>query len=302
MGFRLVSNRFVIALGAAALLAGATAQAATVYGITSTGNLIQFNSTSPGVIAKSVPVTGLQAGETLQGIDFRPATGQLYGLGSGSRLYVIDINTGAATQVGSSGAFTVNGTAFGFDFNPTVDRIRVVSDTDQNLRLNPNNGALAATDTPLAYAASDPNAAANPNVVGSAYTNNFNLATTTILYGIDSALDIVVTQNPPNNGTLNTVGPLGVNTTGVVGFDILTDGGGANSAFASLSPGGSTSSFYTINLTSGAATLVGSIGSGLSVNDIAVEAVPLPPALLLGIPGALCALGGARRIRNRRSA
>jgi hypothetical protein len=283
------------------MLAGSRAQAATVYGITSTGNLVQFNSATPGVIAKSVPVTGLQAGETLAGIDFRPATGQLYGLGSGSRLYVIDINTGAATQVGSSGAFTVNGTSFGFDFNPTVDRIRVVSDADQNLRLNPITGGLAAADTALSYAAGDPNATANPNVVGSAYTNNFNGATTTTLYGIDSALDIVVTQNPPNNGTLNTVGPLGVNTTGIVGFDIQTDGGGVNSAFASLSPGGgTTSSFYSINLTTGAATLVGSIGSGLSVNDIAVEAVPLPPALLFGIPGALCALGGARRIRNRR--
>ena len=301
MGFRLIPNRFVIALGAAPLLASSDAQAATVYGTTSSGNLIQFDSATPGVIAKSVAVTGLQASETLLGIDFRPATGQLFGLGSGSRLYVIDINTGAATQVGSSGAFTVNGTSFGFDFNPTVDRIRVVSNTGQNLRLNPNNGALAATDTPLAYAAGDTNAGANPSVVGSAYTNNVNLSTTTTLYGIDSALDIVVTQNPPNAGTLNTVGPLGVNTNAVVGFDIQSDGVGGNSAFASLSPSaGTASSFYTINLTSGVATLVGSIGSGLSVNDIAVEAVPLPPAVLFGSPGAVCALGGAHRIRRHR--
>src|SRR4051812_33031925 len=111
VGFQRISNRLAVVLGAAVLLAGSTAQAATVYGLTSTGSLVQFNSATPGTIARSVPVTGLQPGETLQGIDFRPATGQLYGLGSGSRLYVIDINTGAATQVGSSGAFTVNGTS-----------------------------------------------------------------------------------------------------------------------------------------------------------------------------------------------
>ena len=96
-------------------------------------------------------------------------------------------------------------------------------------RLNPNNGALAATDGTLTYATGDPNAAANPNVVGSAYTNSFNGATTTTLYGIDSALDILVTQNPPNAGTLNTVGALGFNTSDAVGFDIFFFG---NQAFA----------------------------------------------------------------------
>jgi hypothetical protein len=278
------------------------AHATTVYGLTTTNGLVRFDSATPGTLAGSAPVTGLQVGESLLGIDFRPATGQLYGLGSTSRLYVISPLTGAATAVGSSGAFTLSGTSFGFDFNPTVDRIRVTSDTDQNIRLNPNNGALAATDTNLAYAAGDSNAGANPNVVGSAYTNNNAPSTTTTLYGIDSAIDVVVTQNPPNAGTLNTVGPLGLNTTANVGFDIFNDAGGGNTGFASLTPGaGTASSFYTINLSTGSATLVGSVGGGSLLADIAVEPVPLPPALLLGIPGALCAIGGARRMRGRKS-
>ena len=87
--------------------------------------------------------------------------------------------------------------------------------------LNPVTGALAATDPNLAYAAGDSNAGANPNVVGSAYTNSFSGTLTTTLYNIDSALDILVTQNPPNNGRLNTVGSLGFNTTNQVGFDIF---------------------------------------------------------------------------------
>src|SRR4051812_43255452 len=150
-----------------------------------TGNFLgSFDSATPGTVTGVVAITGLQAGENLLAIDCRPATGQIYGLGSTSRLYTINPTTGVATQVGAAGAFTLNGTAFGFDFNPVVDRIRVVSDVDQNLRLNPDTGALAATDTPLAYAAGDPNAGQNPNVVGAAYTNNVAGAATTTLYDI----------------------------------------------------------------------------------------------------------------------
>jgi len=255
--------------------------AVTVYGVTTTNQLIRFDTATPTTVITIGTISGLQSGENILGIDFRPATGQLYALGSMSRLYVINTATGAATGVGSGAAFTptLSGTDFGFDFNPTVDRIRVVSDTDQNLRLNPETGGVAATDTPLAYAAGDPNAAANPNATGSAYTNNFNGATTTTLYNIDSNLDILVTQNPPNNGTLNTVGALGVNTSGVNGFDFTNS---TNTAFAALTVGG-VSQLYTINLTTGAATLVGSIGVALSLRDIAVEIGSAPGYLAFGV-------------------
>jgi hypothetical protein len=80
------------------------------------------------------------------------------------------------------------------------DRIRVTSDLDQNLRLNPGNGALAATDGPAGLRRDRPECAANPNVVASAYTNSVAGATATTLYGIDTDLDILVIQNPPNTG------------------------------------------------------------------------------------------------------
>jgi hypothetical protein len=151
----------------------------------------------------------------------------------------------------------MSGTAFGFDFNPTVDRIRVTSDADINLRVHPDTGALVATDGPLAYAADDPNVGQNPFVTASAYTNNFAGATTTTLYDIDTNLDVLVTQIPPNSGTLNTVGPLGVNATDVNGFDIATFSG---TAFAALNTGGNESVLYTVNLATGAVTPVGQIG------------------------------------------
>ena len=140
-----------------------------IYGVTTSNLLISFNSGAPGTILSSVAITGLQAGETILGIDFRPANKQLYGLGSTSRLYSINLSTGAATAVGSQFTPALSGTAFGFDFNPVVDRIRVTSSSGQNLRLNPND-ATAIIDINLSYAAGDVNAGATPRVVGSAYT------------------------------------------------------------------------------------------------------------------------------------
>lgn len=258
------------------------AHAEVLTGVTTTNQLVTFDSATPGTINTSVAITGLQAGESIQGIDYRPANGLLYALGSSSRIYQINTTTGTATQVGSAGSFTLSGTAFGFDFNPTVDRVRVVSDTDQNLRLNPNDGTLTATDTALVYASGDPNAAANPNVVGSAYTNNFAGSVLTTLYGIDSSLDILAIQNPPNAGVLNTVGALGFNTSNLVGFDVS---GLTGTAFASLTaPGGNASQLFTINLGTGAATLVGTIGGGVPLGGLSAQvgaAVPEPGTWLM---------------------
>src|SRR5215204_431048 len=119
---------------------------ALAVGLTTTNQLVFFDTENPGSPLRIAPVTGLQLGEDLLGIDVRPATGQLYGLGSTSRLYTIDQTTGVATQVGAAGAFLLSGADFGFDFNPVPDRIRVVSDADQNLRLNPNDGSVTALD------------------------------------------------------------------------------------------------------------------------------------------------------------
>lgn len=283
--------------GGFALALSAEVSAVAIYGITGPSNLIVFDSAAPGSASAPLAISGLVAGDSIVGIDFRPADGGLYGLGSGSRIYRINPNTGAATQVGADGAFTLSGRAFGFDFNPVPDRIRVVSDAGQNLRLNPNNGALAGTDSALAFAAGDPNAGANPNIVGSAYTNSVRPSPRTpppgtLLYGIDFVLDILVTQNPPNNGTLNTIGALGVNTGELVGFDILAFG---NQGFASLTDETSgLSSLYGINLATGAATLIGAIGSGLTIRDIAVSQVPEPGSLALIALG-LAGLAGLRR-------
>ncbi len=253
---------------------------AAMVGLNSAGELVTFDSATPGTISSRVAVTGLADGESLVGIDYRPANGQLYAGSTASRIYTINLSTGAATAVGT-GAFTpaASGTNFGFDFNPVPDRIRFVSDGGQNLRINPATG-VAITDGNLAYATGDANEGATPNVTASAYVNPFGGATTTTLYGIDTNLDILVTQNPPNAGTLNTVGALGLNAAGPAGFDVGQDG----IAYAALTtdPTGP-SSLYTINLTTGAATLLGTVGATTEAGLIDVAAVPLARQIAYGI-------------------
>lgn len=212
------------------------------YSVDEANNLMVHDFMASG-IPISKPITGLQTSEMILGIDFRPANGQLYALGSSSRIYTINLATAAATVAGGQFSTLLNGTSFGFDFNPTVDRIRVVSNTGQNLRLDPNTGAVAAVDGAL-----NPG---TPMVSAAAYTNNFPGATTTSLFDIDAGTDKLYIQNPPNNGTLVEVGPLGINVELNNGFDI---GGTSNKAYALLRVGGTTK-MYSINLTTGAATM-----------------------------------------------
>jgi uncharacterized protein (TIGR03437 family) len=259
-----------------------------VYAVTASGKLINFNWVTPSAINNTVNITGLQTGELVVGVDFRPRTGQLYGVTNQSRVYTINTLTGAVALVGAA-PFTpgVTGVAYGVDFNPVPDLIRVVTNQDdQNLRVNPNTGVMTGVDATLAFAAGDQNAGADPNIVGAAYTNSFSGATTTSLYGIDSSLNILVRQGDqggaptsPNTGQLVTIGPLGVDTDEMVGFDIFDiapplasdqvapgDGG-----LASLtSPGATTSSLYWIDLPTGTATLISEIGGGERIRDIAI--------------------------------
>ncbi len=219
-------------------------------------DLKRFSAASLGLV-QTIPVTGLTGGETLVGIDIRPATGQLYGLTNQNRLYIINPRTGAAV-IASTLSTPLNGTAFGIDFNPTVDRLRIVSDADQNLRVNVDTGATTVDGT-IAYAANDASQGVNPSLSSAAYTNSFPGATATTLYAIDTALDKLVIQNPPNAGTLNTVGGLlGFDFNTLAGFDIQA---GDNIAYA-LSEVGGVGGLYTINLTTGAATLVGAVLTG----------------------------------------
>lgn len=232
---------------------------AEFVGLTDSSDLVFFNSNALNNVT-NVDVKGLQYDEKLVGIDFRPNTGQLFGVGSSNRLYTIDISSGMATQVGNDPfAVQLNGQAFGVDFNPVVDRVRVVSDAGQNLRLNPDTGAVVDANTMMDGVQPDGTLnGATDSIFATAYTNSFSGTQSTVQYGIDADSDRLFIQNPPNNGTQNLVGSLGVDFASNAGFDIVFKNG-TNSAFAT-----SDSSLYSINLESGAATLVGSVKDGVT--------------------------------------
>lgn len=250
----------------------------TMYATTQDNRMAKFGSQNPSNSATTVSFTGLAAGETMIGLDFGPRDGKLYGVSNQNFIYTIDITTGAATKLFPTAfAPALVGASFGLDFNPTVNRIRVHSEADFNVRLNQETGLVVDFDTVTAgiqadlnlnYNAGDSGAGANPSIVATAYTNSNATATTTTLFAIDSSRDVLVTVAPPNDGKLTTVGSLGVDTSTAAGFDI--SGAADGTAFATLTSAAGVSSLYTVNLTTGQATLVGAVGGNLTLTGVAI--------------------------------
>jgi hypothetical protein len=226
------------------------------YATTAGNMLVRFNPTNG--TNNSVALTGLAANETVVGLDFRPANGGLYAISNQSRLFTINTASGSMAVVGTTLFPALSGTSFGFDFNPTVDRIRLVSNTGQNLRLHPDLGTVVATDGNL-----NPG---TPFVSAAAYTNSVAGATATTLFVIDSQTNTLFRQDPPNMGTLVSIGSLGIDVDADSGFDI---GGSSAVAFALLKVNNITS-VYTINLATGATT---------KVSDVAIQATAMTVGL-----------------------
>jgi hypothetical protein len=287
---RSVITAIVVAIAAvAATSAGAVHRAAEVYALTGANRLVSFSAESPGEIETNVEVSGLQAGEQLVGIDFRPRDGKLWGVGrvgTTGRMYTIDPASGAATLVakltlaGSAGAteIALAGSSFGVDFNPAADALRIVSDTGQNLRAIPSatgpTGAPRVTgdtfvDVTLNYAG-----ATATGIAGAAYINNdTDPATGTTLFDVDTNLDDLVRQDPPNTGTLAKVADLGTPTDSLAGFDVRTLGT-TNIAYVATTDqrgnGTTLATLHTIDLATGATGTLGKIGGPKTPRGIAV--------------------------------
>lgn len=268
-------------IAAALLLSAGSASAATIYGVDENNNLLSFRSASPGTMLSSIAITGVD--NSIGALDFRPLNGTLYGLGSDRVIYTINTMTGAATAV--SGVLGLNGTSFAFDFNPTIDRLRIVSNANDNYVFNPNDGSLSTT-IPVFYGEGDPNEGRNPDITGGAYTSA-PLGGMTQLYSIDTARD-VLTKQANSMGTLTTVGDLGFDLGSRTSFDIA-----GNDAFAF---NGNT--LYSVNLNSGALTKLGNTDRGLFGIAVAPP-VPEPTTWALMIAG--FAFVGAS-MRRRRTA
>ena len=233
----------------------------TILALTADQRLVSFRECNPTRAHPIGSVYGLQAPDTmLVGIDFRVQDGQLYGVGNGGGIYTIDTYTAVATLVQNL-TVGLDGYFFGVDFNPAANALRIISNTGQNLR-QPFAGPLAGqtqTDGPLNYPGPP---AINPamGLSGAAYTNNdLDPNTGTTLFDIDTSLNQVVIQSPPNAGSLVATGMLTVDADSPVGFDIYTELQNNvainNSGFASLVVGG-VPGFYRVNFLTGQAFLI----------------------------------------------
>ena len=250
----------------------------TLHVLTQKMELLTLNAGQPGKVLQRTAVTGLPPGETLVGMDYRIAKGVLFTLSSAGRLYTLDVPSGALKLVGSGAGVALQGSSFGVDFNPVADRVRVVSNTGNNLRLHPDTGGLAATDPALAYAPGDVQAGQMPEVVAAGYTYNKKDDKLTTNYAIDRRSGTLLTQGSvegmqpvvsPNTGQLRTVGPLGTGPLLDAAMDIADVTGAAFTAVRTANQ--ATTKLYTIDLSSGKATLIGTVADGAAIVGLAVE-------------------------------
>lgn len=249
----------------------ADGDALSVAALTDDGRLVCLNEKQPRKARVIGAINGLQGDSRLVGIDYRVQDGLLYGVGDAGGVYSIDTASAVATLVNRIGP-ALEGTRFGVDFNPAADRLRIVSNTGQNLRHNINAGGVTLTDGALNYTAGTP----AQGVVGAAYTNNDLSATTTAttLFVLDATLDQVALQSPPNAGSLVPTGKLTLDASALSGFDIYSsvrDGvTRGNRALATTVGADGLAVLHKLDLLTGKATARGALPAGIVVIDIAV--------------------------------
>jgi hypothetical protein len=252
-----------LALVSSALaLSAATVAAAPAVGLAGDRTLVLFDT-------ETLEVTGTMEVEgvgRLHGLDLRPSNGTLVGVTDDGRLVTIDPATGTATVLATmSTPLPAGDGAVVVDFNPVADRLRLMTGTT-NHRVHPDTGEVTV-DGSLAFEAGDANEGAEPAVVAAAYINSFGSPEATAMYDVDAGLGALVQQTAPNDGTLATIGTLGIeNAAEPMAFDIQTTEDGTNSAWLIVG-----NVLHAVSLETGAATAQGTIeGAGDAIRDLAV--------------------------------
>jgi len=243
----------------ASLVASHAASAASIIGLVDGKTLVWVDPATKKVTGKA----DIKGASNIVGIDVRPADGALYAVSQDGGIYTVDAKTGAATMKSKLSETLKTGVTVTVDFNPVADRLRIITSEGVNLRVNVDDGK-AVVDGALKFKDGDAQAGKTPNVIAGAYTNSSNPKPgATALYDIDAAGHLL-SQAPPNDGVLNTVGMLGIKLEGPVAFNIVAKGED-NAAW--LVTG---NTLYSVDLKTGKATAAGKLeGISGKLTDIA---------------------------------
>jgi len=288
-----------IALSKVALALGFIASA-SAFGVAHAASLVAINNTNQiGVLdstnvsaASFVNISGLNAGESLIGIDLRPSNNTIYGISTGNNVYTVDAYSGAATFVTALNLSIINPSlGYGFDFNPVADfagnpSLRLVSSAGNNYAVNVNTGVVGNAASVIGN-----------NYSAVAYTGSTpaGAPAATSLYYVDSSKDTLNVNVAPgtfNAPNIQEIGKLGANISTANGFEILGDG----SAFlaATIGGGNGLTRLFDVNLATGKATQLGNFDSIITGLAAAPSAVPVPAAAWL-FGSALIGFAGFRR-------
>jgi hypothetical protein len=213
-----------------------------------------FSTKNPTAPTGSVVITttGDRPSDKILGIDFRPATGQLYGVSATSRVYVINPQTGVARLIGSAETekteACICADPLSIDFDPTTDRIRVVAFNGRNRLMNPETGLVESIDAPISPR---PTLSFSP-ITAMAFSNNVAGTSSTTLYainGMDQQLYRVISAK---EGVVEAIGKLNLPIANWGGMDIDAKTGTALGLFQTTP--NLTPTLFTVDLTTGAAT------------------------------------------------
>lgn len=249
---------FATAVAALSILAPAAQAGESIVGVTDDNRLVFFDATDPRAIDVRAPPVGLIPGEVVNGIDRRPATGQLFAMTDQNRIYIVDATANTATAFGT---FTprLAGATYGFDFSAATDRLRVLGDTGQSFRLNPA-GLASSSDGPIRLTGGG-----TPAMAGAAYSGNRIGSKSSRLYAIDHTRERLyrLTTATKTATSFESIGTLGTSIGPRVGFDIAgTDGAGYAAFQVGTDPA---TQIYRVSLSTGRGTKLGTLGGGLKL-------------------------------------